>query len=79
MGYFSNGTEGDIYEEEYCVKCVHYGDDGCSCPILAIHMTYNYDQHKNQEIKSILDRLIPREGIYNQKCSMFIEGSTVEE
>ncbi|KKN12271.1 hypothetical protein LCGC14_1018230 [marine sediment metagenome] len=23
MGYFSNGTEGDIYSEKYCEKCVH--------------------------------------------------------
>jgi len=23
MGYFSNGTEGMAYEDEYCSKCVH--------------------------------------------------------
>ena len=30
MGYFSNGTEGMMYEEEYCDKCWHGGDNACA-------------------------------------------------
>ena len=30
MGYFSNGTEGDMYEAQYCDKCQH--QDGPKAP-----------------------------------------------
>jgi len=75
MGYFSNGTEGDRYEEEYCLKCKHgQGEFSDDCPILALHMTYNYDQFKDDILKSILDSFIPRDKDgYNEKCKMFIE------
>lgn len=30
MGYFANGTEGDMYEEQYCDRCVHQNAEvGC--------------------------------------------------
>lgn len=69
MGYFSNGTEGAMYEEEYCVHCVH--DINGDCPVLLAHLIYNYD-HCNKE-DSILHMLIPRvKGPpYNEKCKMF--------
>ena len=70
MGYFSNGSEGDEYEAEYCDKCMHY--DNCS--VLIAHMLYNYEECNNP--KSILHILIPRtaDGLHNKKCTMFIEG-----
>ncbi len=35
MGYFANGTEGDIYEARYCARCIHRGDpDGPGCPVM---------------------------------------------
>lgn len=73
MGYFSNGTEGMLYEEEYCVKCIHF-DDG-SCPVLSAHSLYNYKECNNPE--SILHMLIPREGVYNGKCLMFVAARAV--
>jgi hypothetical protein len=67
MGYFSNGTEGEIYSETYCSKCLH-----CEgCPIWLAHMIHNYDECNNP--KSILHMLIPRskDDLGNEKCKMF--------
>jgi hypothetical protein len=68
MGYFSNGTEGEMYEEEYCSKCAHV--DGCA--VWDAHMTLNYEECNNED--SILHLLIPRskDGPWNDKCRMFI-------
>ena len=65
MGYFSNGTEGDMYEQEYCYQCIH--DENCA--VWEAHLIYNYDECNNE--KSILHTLIPRKGAYNEKCNMF--------
>ena len=73
MGYFSNGTEGQMYVDEYCSKCIHYDN----CPIWAAHLIYNYDvvamPEKESPGKAILNMLIPRsaEG-FNEKCNMII-------
>lgn len=71
MGYFSNGTDGEIYFEQYCSKCVHESD-GRQCPIWDMHMLWNYEGNKNADKKFALDMFIPRdEKGYNQKCKMF--------
>lgn len=69
MGYFPNGTAGELYEEEYCTHCVHYGN----CAVWDAHMEHNYDECNNP--KSILHDLIPlnKEGVYNEKCLMFFD------
>lgn len=69
MGYFSNGTEGMIYKEMYCQRCIHY--DGCS--VWAAHYIHNYRECNNPE--SILHILIPRNGTENEKCTMFIKAN----
>jgi hypothetical protein len=73
MGYFSNGTEGQIYEEHYCNKCVNNADG--ACPVWGIHLLYNYQQQDNKAIKGILDQFISRskDGLGNDKCNMFVE------
>ena len=73
MGYFSNGTEGMFYEEEYCVKCLHYGDERKGCPVWGAHLLYNYE--RGTDAASILDILIPRfkDKCGNDKCSMFLQ------
>lgn len=68
MGYFSNGTANEIYQEQYCVRCVHFDDGGC--PVMFAHMMYNYRDCNDEE--SILHLLIPRDGIENKQCTMFI-------
>lgn len=73
MGYFSNGTEGEVYEGQYCRHCVHQkGPDGESgCGIWLAHMLFNYDECNND--KSILNLLIPpnENGVGNQQCALF--------
>lgn len=72
MGYFSNGTEAMMYEEQYCDNCVHQdGPDGKSgCAVWLAHFLYNYKECNNPE--SILHLLIPRskDGLTNEKCLM---------
>lgn len=76
MGYFSNGTEGMIYEEQYCQSCVH-GDDDDGCPIMMVHLLWNYDQIDEDEKVEMLDTLIPRsdDKLQNEKCAMFVRNS----
>lgn len=66
MGYFANGTEGMMYEERYCSKCVH--EEGCA--VWAMHIIHNYDECNNPE--SLLHKLIPKlsDG-GNGECTMF--------
>lgn len=68
MAYFSNGIEGEFYAEKWCDKCVH---SEILCPVWAIHLQYNYES--NNDIKNILDLLIPRVSVENGKCNMFFE------
>jgi hypothetical protein len=70
MGYFSNGTEGEIYYEDFCSKCLHeHGRRHCA--VWMAHLAKNYGECNNKD--SILHMLIPREGIKNSKCLMFID------
>ena len=81
MGHFSNGTEGMMYQEGYCFKCINYRDVGDGrgegCPIWDLHFLWvgdepNDDEHpKNQA----LNFFIPREPapVWNGDCKMFLE------
>jgi len=52
MAYFSNGTEGDIFDCENC----KYKDK--ACPIFAVQFLYNYDSCNNETARKILDTLV---------------------
>lgn len=73
MGYFSNGPEGEIYENEHCSKCVH----GENCSVWLAHMIHNYEECNKKD--SILHLLIPRssDGPWNDKCTMFFGKATL--
>lgn len=75
MAYFPNGTAGEIYEAQYCNRCVHQdGPDGQSgCAVWLSHLLKNYDDCNNPD--SILHILIPRskDGLSNEQCSMFLD------
>ena len=77
MGYFSNGTEGCMYEETYCAKCLHYGDEDEGCPVWGAHLLHDYES--GTDAASILDMLIPRakRGCYNEQCAMFMDAKMV--
>ena len=73
MGYFSSGTEGLDYEDQYCVRCAHNPpeDEKC-CPVWMAQMSYNASA--DAEAKDILAMLIPRnEDGFNEQCTMFVE------
>ena len=74
MAYFPNGTSGEIFMHDQCAKCVNWRDkeDGFGCPIMDIHMVYNYGQ--KGETKEIMTALIPddKERLCAGECSMFL-------
>jgi hypothetical protein len=68
MAYFPNGTAGQMYEEEYCDRCIHQdGKNGEGCPILELHLMHNYDK----KMRPVLNTLIPMKGVHTQECNMF--------
>ncbi len=69
MGYFSNGTEGEMFEDAWCSRCVHsdidrpgkeYGDkDNPPCPVWMAHLLWSYELCNSKDAgKEILDMLI---------------------
>jgi len=78
MGYFSNGNEGTTYQAQFCDKCVNYRDKndgrGPGCPIWDAHLLWNYQQ---EDKKEVLDFFIPRDGLYNAECTMFLEVANI--
>ena len=71
MGYFPNGTDGEMYCEQYCDNCVHNLEEH-GCPILALHWLYNYDECNKPD--SILHEAIPRDDKgYNKQCIFYQE------
>lgn len=90
MAYFSNGTEGQLYEEKWCSRCVHRnGLDGrTGCPVMLAHILYAYEEcNSKSNAKSMLDFLIPMEEVKTEygmchfpaQCSMFKEGEAVPD
>lgn len=63
MAYFSNGTEGEVFDEQ-CAKC-KYGER--ECPIALVQISYNYDAVDNETATSILNMLVKDNGA----CMMY--------
>jgi len=63
MAYFSNGTEGEVFDNQ-CLKC-KYGEK--PCPIAGVQMEYNYDACNNEVASKILNDLVKQDGT----CVMF--------
>ena len=87
MGYFSNGSEGMDYQAAWCDRCVHgESDEGLYCPVWAMHLDWNSDQCRHgwdtttdpaviadsKAKDAALQYMIPRIGIWNGGCRMFI-------
>lgn len=75
MGYFSNGTEGEMYFDQWCANCVHDADG--DCPVWAAHLQHNYRDCNDPE--SILHMLIPRseDKLGNEKCRLHVARAAV--
>ncbi len=89
MGTFSNGTEGEIYQEQYCLKCINYKDYGC--PIWDLHFLWVSDaiSARNVEFSKIyvsqnfkdqspaFTKMFALDFFIpegNKECEMFIQG-----
>lgn len=79
MGYFSNGTEGELFKERYCYGCQNLKEDeefgGDYCPILDLHLLWNYDAvgcNADQTKKMALDHFIRRDKNGDQSCQMYL-------
>lgn len=68
MGSFSNGSEGDYYQQGYCEKCVHENEEN-GCPVWVYHLMCN----REPEHEPYLEMFIPTKGCRNGQCTMFIE------
>jgi hypothetical protein len=82
MGYFSNGTEGDYYQEAHCSKCVNWmqrdGESIEGCAVWDLHILYAYGLcNSKSKGKKMLDHLIPRNKKtgFNERCKMFFKKS----
>lgn len=71
MGYFSNGTEAMMYQDQWCSRCKH--DKDGACPVWAMHLLYNYDECNKKD--SLLHKMIPQseDGLGNDTCNFFFE------
>ena len=63
MAYFSNGSEGTVFEDQ-CARC-KYGEE--PCPIAAVQLNYNYEACDNEVAENILNALVEQDGT----CTMF--------
>lgn len=63
MAYFSNGSEGEVFDDQ-CARC-KFGQK--PCPISAVQMLYNYDACNVPVARKILDSLVANSG----ECAMF--------
>ena len=68
IAYFPNGTAGDLYQEQYCNRCIH--DRESDCPIWSAHLLFNSGDDANRRV---LDFLIPmsEDGLDAAECRMF--------
>jgi hypothetical protein len=77
MAYFPNSTAWECWATDNCFKCAHWpkDEDDEPCPIEMAHMLYNYKQGDLGEdcpVRTMLDMLIPRNGIENRQCALFL-------
>jgi hypothetical protein len=73
MGYFSNGTEGDIFVANFCARCIHGQNELEGCPVDDAHRLFAYEECNNKSnAKTILDMLIERKPDLSNECKMFV-------
>jgi hypothetical protein len=63
MAYFSNGTEGSVFDYQ-CSLCKY---DGGACPIATVQYMFNYEACNNATAQAILNVLVQNDGT----CEMF--------
>lgn len=85
MGYFSNGTEAELFREAYCHRCANWRDledgRGPGCPVIDAHFLYAYEERNSgSNAEQILDLLIEYKTrtasdglpVVANECAMFV-------
>lgn len=79
MAYFPNGTSHEAYSAQFCAHCVNWRDHedgrGFGCPIMDLHMLWNYDAvgaNKDETKEAALEMFIPTGKAHNERCAMFL-------
>jgi len=67
MGYFSNGTEHEMWEAANCALCVHMQEE-VGCPVINAH--FGPPAAWRDGPHNVLDKMIPLkpDGIFNEHC-----------
>jgi hypothetical protein len=61
VAYFSNATEGEVFDCSDCQLYIHDGEF-IPCPIAMLQMTYNYKQVGNEVATEMLSELVRDDG-----------------
>lgn len=76
--YFSNGTEGEMFQERNCFQCLHWKDNADHeevCQVWFAHELFSGDKSKRR----VLDMLIPDGDPTVVRCKMFVEQAPCSE
>lgn len=62
MAYFSNGSEGEIFDNQ-CAECLHQ-DEETMCPIAFVQTHFNYDQLSDgqEKLREAVTMLVDEKG-----------------
>jgi len=69
MCYFANSTEGMVLDEQ-CLNCFYLldtEDRPTLCPVHSLHLSYNSEQLKNQQLRDALNVLVNENGVCQVK------------
>lgn len=69
MGYFCTKEARDEYRAVFCRHCQH----AQSCVVWTLHDVHGDEQVRKPEIGAFLGMFIPRRGLGNDPCRMFVE------
>lgn len=80
MTYFSNSTEADTFQHNWCSRCRNWRDraeegydgEGEGCPVMDLHFVYSH----GPDGRLWLDRLIAdTEPAGERRCHLFVRGA----
>ena len=69
VGYFASARAQADYRWRFCEHCQHEGQ----CPVWALHGIWGDLQCCDREKADVLGMFIPRNGLSNKPCLMFVE------
>lgn len=80
MAYFPNGSSFAFWQEQHCIGCLNYRDNGSGslgCPITDAH--FRFDYRRGTESALVLDSFIPDDGENAFECRMRLSREQIDE